>query len=162
MTIKSFFLRLLSLFVSERKPRQQATRIQELVELYRTFRLESLNDVFLSDRSISRVMVIEKRITAYRKLLAECIDCMHNDTAIPMHYVGKDAEEILRRDFFTSERNVYVDPVKEATEFINNAIMFLELYELLEEKEEKSFNTQKNIYTVQKITANLMTLIHEL
>lgn len=141
---------------------QKTTKIQELINMYRLFKPKSLDSVFSSDKSISRLSSIEKNIVAYKNLLSECISKMHRDELISIQIVGKDAEEILKRDFFVSKEGFYLNPVESATEFIDQVIMFLELYELLEEKQEKSFNTQKNLYTVQKIAANLMTLVNEL
>lgn len=134
--------------------------LAELAHKYRNFKLKRLKIVFSSDKSISRILSVEKDIRSYKKLLHECIVMMHSDEMIPVHYVGKKPDEIGLRDFFIVD-GLALNPEEEFQEFLDLSVSFLELYQTQEAQDPKTFNTQKNLYTVQNTVGNLIYFLDQ-
>lgn len=144
-----------------KKEEPKLTELQVLANSYKQIKPESLKKVFSSDNSILQISVCCNDIVEYTKVLSTLYDKLHEDKIIPSYLLPSNVSIVYLRDFYTVN-NSFVDPIKTTKDFVTIVIKFLELYDLKEKSNNKTFELEKNLLITSIVVRNLGILIKDL
>ena len=132
------------------------TEITKIIKTLNNLNYSGFSSIYSSDKSIYQIHVCCKSIIEYSSVLDKIIIAFNNDNMLYMHNLPTDVHTILIRDFFLDKKGNYLDPEDSITTYSNKCINFLQLYQTYEQKDIKSFNTEKNLLHTQHIINNIL------
>lgn len=142
--------------------REQSMKPKRFQEVFDNFNRVNLETVFSSDKSILLLSVGKKNIVQYTKHLKHLIDKFERRSLLYAFELDFNIKSVYARDFFIDDQGCFTDPQEVFPLFQTSVQRFLELYEELDESNDKSFETEKNLMLTGHLVSNLVILSKEL
>lgn len=145
-----------------KKKELKKSQLALVADVFRDIKPSSLSNVFSSDMSIFRLTVCKPTIEEYTEFLKMLTLAIEEDRQLQSFQTAVDLQMVYIRDFFTTKKQMMLNPVEASSVFIDQAVKFLTAYDQREQSTEKSFNTEKNLMLTQHVVSNLCVLSKEL
>lgn len=119
------------------------------------------SNAYSSDQSINKLLVCKRTIKGYNSLLSLIVKKLTTDEQLSRFELPMETVGVYLRDFLTDDQGNFIDVNTEVAAFFALTEEVLSLFQQLEQQEDKSFNTEKNLYLIQNIIHNLRVIVTE-
>lgn len=121
-----------------------------------------IKHVFSSDMTILSVNPVYSKINTYNSRIKYFINCLKSDTNISTNLLSTTSEEVNLISFFTDENKNLLNINNNLNIFIQYSKELINLIEIIDKKESRTFNENKNYNHCNIIINNIDLVITEL
>lgn len=145
-------------FLFKRK-KPTSNRYSMIKELFLDYNTGIFTHVYSSDISIAGFNAYYKNISAYTHALDTIYYALKEDRLIYRMELNENIVRVLIYEFFLDNEGCYQNTVEVGNSFLFSINRLITLYEELEKGVDLSFNTEKNLNTIDFIISNVIDIV---
>lgn len=132
--------------------------LDETLDLIRACKTDRLGSLYSSDIAIISIQTYKQDIISYTKLLEQLHNALKHDRIIYRSELPEYHINCSLLDFMLVD-DCYIDIKVECRNFLDISYKLIEEFIRIERLNEKSFNNNKNLMTINTIVTNITNLV---